>query len=95
MNYTNEPITQLELCASMCERHTSSKQVQVGMGSQHPEAVVVPAEGLDAGPLGHVPHSDALILRVGQDELLAWVEHGTRYIVVVPPTGVQLPCLRF
>lgn len=64
------------------------------MSSKHPEAVVVPAEGLDAGPLGHVPHSDALILRVGQDELLAWVEDSAGHVVVVPPTGVQLPRLR-
>lgn len=76
------------------ERHTSSEQVEVGMSSKHPEAVVVPAEGLDACPLGHVPHSDALILRVGQDELLARVEDSAGHVVVVPPTGVQLPRLR-
>lgn len=63
------------------------------MSPQHPETVVVPAEGLDTGPFGHVPHTDTLVLRVGQDELLAGVEDSTGHIVVVAPAGVQFPCL--
>lgn len=72
---------------------TGSKEVEVGVSAQHPEAVVVTAEGLHAGPLGHVPHPDALVLRVGQNELLAGMEDGARYVVIVPPAGVQLPRL--
>lgn len=64
------------------------------MSPQHPETVVISAKGLDACPLGHVPHTDALVFRVGQDELLTGVKHGTGHIVVVPPTGVQLPRFR-
>lgn len=65
------------------------------MSAQHPETVVVPAEGLHSRPFGHIPHSDALVLRVGQDELLARVEDGAGHVVVVTATRVQLPCLGF
>lgn len=74
---------------------TSSKQVEVWVSPQHPEAIVVPTEGLDSGPLGHIPHPNALILRVGQDELLAWVEDGTGHVVVVTTARIQLPCFGF
>lgn len=56
---------------------------------------MVPAEGLHASPLGHIPHPDALVLRVGQDELLAWVEDSTGHVVVVTAASVQLPSLGF
>ena len=65
------------------------------MSSQHPEAIVVPAEGLHSGPFGHVPHSDALVLRVGQDELLTRVEDGAGHVVVVTTARVQLPAFGF
>lgn len=65
------------------------------MSAQHPEAIVVPAEGLDSGPLGHVPHPDALVLRVGQDELLTGVEDSAGHVVVVAAARVQLPGFGF
>lgn len=72
---------------------TSCKQVEVWMRSQHPEAVMIPSESLHSSPLGHVPHPDALVFRVGKDELLARVEHCTGHIVVVATAGIKLPCL--
>lgn len=72
---------------------TSSKQVEIGVSAEHPESIMVPPEGLHPSPLRHVPHPDALVLRVGQDELLAWVEDGTGHIVVVAATRIQLPRL--
>ena len=74
---------------------TSSEQVEVGVSPQHPEAIVVPTEGLHPGPLGHVPHPDALVLGVGQDELLARVENGAGHVVVVTAARIQLPGLGF
>lgn len=56
---------------------------------------MVPAEGLHTSPLGHIPHPDALVLRVGQDEFLAWVEDCTGHIVVVTTASIQLPRLGF
>lgn len=56
---------------------------------------MVPAKGLHPGSFGHIPHPDALVLRVGQDELLPWVEDGAGHIVVVAAACVQLPCLGF
>lgn len=84
----NVPVLIRSLSALTC-----SKQVEVWVGTQHPEAVVITAEGLYSGPFGHVPHPDALVLRVGQNELLAWVEDGTRHVVVVPTACIELPCL--
>lgn len=56
---------------------------------------MVPTESLHTSPFGHIPHPDALVLRVGQDELLAWVEDGTGHVVVVTAARIQLPCLGF
>ncbi len=74
---------------------TSSKQVEVWVSPQHPEAIVVPAEGLHSSPFGHIPDPDALVLRVREDELLARVEDSTGHIVVVSAARIQLPCLGF
>lgn len=63
------------------------------MRAQHPEAVVVPAESLYAGPLGHVPHPYAFVLRVGEYKLLARVEYGAGDIIVVATARVKLPSL--
>lgn len=65
------------------------------MSPEHPKTIVVPAEGLHASPLGHIPHPDALVLRVRQDELLAWVEDGTGHVVVVTTASIQLPRFGF
>lgn len=54
---------------------------------------MVPAKGLHPGSFGHIPNPDAFVLRVGQDELLPWVEDGTGHVVVVAAACVQLPCL--
>ena len=65
------------------------------MSPKHPEAIVVTAEGLHSSPFGHIPHPDALVLRVGQDELLTRVEDGTGHIVVVAAACIQFPCFGF
>lgn len=54
---------------------------------------MVPAESLHTSSFGHVPYPDALVLGVGQDELLPWVEDGAGHIVVVATACVQLPGL--
>ncbi len=74
---------------------TSSKQVEVWVSTKHPEAIMVPSEGLHSGPFGHIPHTDAFVLRVGQDELLARVEDSAGHVVVVTAACVQLPCFGF
>lgn len=61
------------------------------MSSENPEAVMVASKGLHPGPFGHVPHPDALILRVGEDKLLPRVEDSTGHVVVVSATRVELP----
>jgi hypothetical protein len=47
-----------------------------------------------ASPLRHVPDSDGLVLRVGDDQVLPWVEDRAGDVVVVAATGVHLPGLR-
>lgn len=49
---------------------TGGKQVDLRVCSQDPEAVMLAAEGLRARALGHVPHANALVLRVGYDDVL-------------------------
>lgn len=77
------------------QKPTSSKEVEIWVGSENPEAIMVPSKGLNPGPFGHVPHPDALILRIGEDKLLAWMEDSTGHIVVVAATRVKFPSFGF
>lgn len=70
------------------------EEVDLGVCRHDPEAVVLPAEGLDPLPLAHVPDPYRLILRVGDDEVLSSVEEDAGDIVGVAPEGVHLPGLR-
>jgi len=56
-----------------------SQQVDLRVGRQDPKAVVLPPEGLHPCALGHVPHPDALVLRVGDDDVL--YESASGYLV--------------
>ena len=47
-----------------------SQQVDFRVRGHYPEAVIFPSEGLHAHPLGHVPDPDALVLRVGHNDVL-------------------------
>ena len=49
---------------------TGGKQVDLWVCSQNPEAIVLAAESLRACALGHVPHANALVFRVGYDDVL-------------------------
>ena len=71
------------------------KQVELGVGSQGPESVVLTAERLHSRALGHVPNTDALVLCHGNDELLTLVEDGARHVVGVASAGVDFPSLGF
>ena len=48
---------------------------------------------MEPGPLGGVPDPDGLVLRVGEDEVLARVEDHARHVVVVTSASVHLPGL--
>lgn len=63
------------------------------MGGHDPETVILPAEGVQAGALVHVPHLDALVFTVGQNQLLPRVEQGARDVVIVASAGVHFPRL--
>lgn len=45
-------------------------------------------------PLRHIPDTDALVLRVAEDEFLAGVKNGARDVVVMSAAGVYLPSFR-
>lgn len=70
---------------------TGGEQVEGRMSGEDPESVVFPSEGLDGGPLSHVPDSDRLVFSVRQDKLVSRVEDTGRDIVEVSSTGVDLP----
>lgn len=65
------------------------------MSPENPEAIMVPSKGLHPGPFGHIPHPDALILGIGKDELLSWMENSTGHVVVVATACVELPSFGF
>ena len=71
-----------------------SKEVEGGVAGDDPEPVVLPPEGVKAGPLAHVPHPDRLVLTVGEDQLLPRVEDCAADVVVVAAAGVHLPGLQ-
>jgi hypothetical protein len=49
---------------------TRCQQVNVWVGCQDPESIMLSPEGLHPRTLGHIPHADALVLAVGDDEVL-------------------------
>ena len=69
------------------------EEVHLGVRGEDPEPVVLASKGLHAGSLGHVPDADALIFRVGHDDILPGVEHAAGYVVDVPAEGINLPSL--
>eukprot|EP00962_Isochrysis_galbana_P057468 scaffold29832_cov112-Isochrysis_galbana.AAC.7 len=69
------------------------EEVRLLVDRQDPETVVLAAKRLHPLPLRHVPHTDGLVLRVGDDELLLWVEERARHIVDVSAQRVNLPSL--
>ena len=48
----------------------SCQEVDFRVGSKNPESVMLPPEGLHARALGHIKYPDALVLRVGHDQVL-------------------------
>ncbi len=46
------------------------QQINLRVAGQDPEPVVLAAERLDARALRHIPNPNALVLRVGDDEIL-------------------------
>ena len=51
-------------------------------------------EGVQTGLIAHVPHPDALVLGVGEDQLLSRMEDGAGHVVVMTSTRVHLPGLQ-
>ena len=72
---------------------TSSEQAESWMGGHHPETVVLATESVQACSLAQVPHSDALVFRVRQNELLPWVEQHARHVVVMASACINFPAL--
>ena len=69
------------------------EEVEGGVGGDDPESVVLPPEGVQAGPLGRVPHPDGLVLGVGDDQVLPRVEDDAGHVVVVAAASVNFPSL--
>ena len=73
---------------------TRGEQIEAGVAGEDPEPVVLPPEGVEAGPLAHVPDSDGLVLGVGQDQFLTRMKDGAGDVVVVASACVNLPGLQ-
>ncbi|KAI6755905.1 hypothetical protein HG531_005011 [Fusarium graminearum] len=72
---------------------TSSKKIDLGMGCNNPEAVVLSLERLDSGSLVQVPDANSLVLSSGQNEVLVGVEKTSRRILKVSSACVDFPGL--
>mmetsp|Transcript_10477 Transcript_10477/g.18920 ORF Transcript_10477/g.18920 Transcript_10477/m.18920 type:complete len:219 (-) Transcript_10477:503-1159(-) len=72
---------------------TGRKKILGTMRGKDPKAISLPTEGLYAHTLGHIPDTNAAILRVGNDEFLLGVEETARYIVGMAAEGIYLPSL--
>mmetsp|Transcript_23864 Transcript_23864/g.42558 ORF Transcript_23864/g.42558 Transcript_23864/m.42558 type:complete len:426 (+) Transcript_23864:695-1972(+) len=70
-----------------------SQEVHLRVGSQHPEPIMLPSEGVDTETLRHVPNADGFVLGIGHDQVLATVEHHARHVVGVAAEGVHFPGL--
>ena len=85
------------LAVELEDHHTGvmggTKEVDVGVGGDEPEAVVLALELLDGDALVEVPDTQGLVLTGGEDEVLVWVEDDTVDVVGVAPAGVDLPGL--
>jgi hypothetical protein len=55
----------------------SSKKIESRMSCKNPETFVFTPECVKTSTLGHVPYSDTLIFRVGENKFLAWMEENT------------------
>lgn len=69
------------------------EEVHLRVRAENPKPVVLSSKRLHPRPLAHVPHSDGLILRVRDDDVLPRVKHHARHVVHVPAQGVHLPRL--
>lgn len=49
---------------------SSCQQIDLRVSRQDPEPIVLPSEGLHPCSLAHVPHADALVLRVTDYQVL-------------------------
>ena len=84
-----------ELGNSQIERgRTSREQVQLRMGCEHPEPIMLSPERLHRRPLRQVPHANSLVLTTRHDKFVFRVEKRGRDVVEVPSTRIHLPCLR-
>ena len=74
----------------------SSKQIQVGMGRENPEPVVLAAESLDRNALAHVPYPNGFVFGDRQNQFGMWMKEGCRYIVVMSAARIDFPglCVR-
>ena len=72
---------------------SSSEKVDFWMCSKNPESVMLSSKCLNSSPLAHIPHSDAFVFRVWDDDVLACMEHNWGDIVYVTSQCIYLPRL--
>lgn len=80
------------------EDHDSSvmagcKQIDLGVGSNNPESIHIPLEGLNGGPLIQIPSTDCLVFADGKNEVLVGVEETGGCILKMTSAGINFPCL--
>lgn len=65
---------------------TCRKEIEIGVGGQNPEPIMLPPERLDRGPLREIPHAHGLVLPARHDQFMLRVEKRGGDIVKVAST---------
>lgn len=69
----------------------SREQVDLGVGSNHPESVQVALERLYRRSLVQVPYSDRLVFANGKNEVLVGVEETGGCVLEMAAAGIDFP----
>ena len=71
---------------------TGGEEVDLRVGSNDPESVHIPLEGLDRSSLVQVPSTNCLVLADREDEVLVGVEETGGGVLEMAAAGIDFPC---
>jgi hypothetical protein len=63
------------------------------MSCHYPETIVLASKGIETSAFGKIPYANALVLRIGKNQLLPWVKQYARNVVVMAATSIHFPSL--
>ena len=70
----------------------SGEQVNLGVGSNHPESIQVALERLYRSPLVQIPYSNCFVFTNGKDQVLVRMEETSGCVLEMAAAGIDFPC---